>query len=77
MEISISQISAHSSIAGDELEMMIIGYTVWDEYQLVISLSYVDYSGQLREINQLSHPVGDWSQEIFLDKAPRHYWPIN
>jgi hypothetical protein len=77
MEISISQISAHSSIAGDELEMMIIGYTVWDEYQLVISLSYVDYSGQLREINQLSHPVGDWSQEIFMDKAPRHYWPIN
>ena len=39
MEISISRISAHSSIAGDELEMMIIGHTVWDDYQLVVSLS--------------------------------------
>ena len=77
MEISISRISAHSSIAGDELEMMIIGHTVWDDYQLVVSLSYTDYSGQLREINQQSHPVGEWSQEIFMDKAPRHYWPIN
>jgi len=56
---------------------MIIGHTVWDDYQLVVSLSYTDYSGQLREINQQSHPVGEWSQEIFMDKAPRHYWPIN
>ena len=77
MEISISEISAHSSVAGDELEMIVIGHTVWNEYQLVISLSYTDYSGQLREIRELSHPVGEWSQEIFMDKAPRHYWPLN
>ncbi len=77
MEISISKISAHSSVAGDELEMMVIGHTVWDDYQLVISLSYTDYSGQSREVRELSHPVGDWSQEIFMDKAPRHYWPLN
>ena len=77
MEISIDKVSSHSSVAGDELEMLVVGYTVWDEYQLVISVSYTDYSGQLRNIAELSHPVGDWSQEIFMDKAPRHYWPLN
>ena len=30
MSIEIGAISAHSSVAGDDLEMLILGHTVWD-----------------------------------------------
>lgn len=55
---------------------MVIGYTVWDDYIIVVDLSYTDYSGQLRQ-ESWPHNVGLWSQEIFFDKAERHFWPLD
>ena len=37
MSIEIDAISAHSSIAGDDLEMLVVGHTVWDNY---VTVSY-------------------------------------
>ena len=34
MSLELGVLAGHSSISGDDLEMMIIGYTVWDEYNL-------------------------------------------
>ena len=56
---------------------MVIGYTVWDEYNIVIELEYRDYTGQLRQPDAFVHEVGEWSQEIFMDKAERHIWPLD
>ena len=77
MSLELGVLAGHSSISGDDLEMMIIGYTVWDEYNIVIELEYRDYTGQLRQPAAFTHQVGDWSQEIFMDKAERHFWPID
>jgi hypothetical protein len=77
MSLELGVLAGHSSISGDDLEMMIIGYTVWDEYKVVIDLEYRDYTGQLRQPATFTHLVGDWSQEIFMDKAERHVWPID
>ena len=77
MSLELGVLEGHSSISGDDLEMMIIGYTVWDQYNLVIELEYRDYTGQLRQPAPFTHQVGDWSQEIFMDKAERHFWPID
>ena len=77
MSLELGVLAGHSSISGDDLEMMVIGYTVWDEYNIVIELEYRDYTGQLRQPAAFTHQVGDWSQEIFMDKAERHFWPID
>ena len=77
MSLELGVLAGHSSISGDDLEMMVIGYTVWDEYNIVIELEYRDYTGQLRQPAAFTHQVGDWSQEIFMDKAERHVWPID
>ena len=76
MSLELARVEGHTSISGDELEMMVIGYTIWDDYIIVIDLSYHDYSGQLRQ-ESWPHHVGVWSQEIFYDKADRHFWPLD
>ena len=38
MSLDLGKLEGHSSISGDDLEMMVIGYTVWDEYKVVIDL---------------------------------------
>jgi hypothetical protein len=76
MSLELMEMEAHTSISGDELEMMVIGYTVWDTYNVIVDIEYRDYSGQLRQ-SSWTHEVGVWSQEIFDDKAERHVWPLN
>ena len=77
MSLELDELSSHSSISGDDLEMMVLGYTVWDEYTIVIDLEYRDYTGKLRQPPAFTHQVGDWSQEIFMDRADRHVWPLD
>ena len=77
MSLELDVLESHSSISGDDLEMMVIGYTVWEEYNLVIDLEYRDYTGQLRQPGTFTHQVGEWSQEILMDQAERHVWPLD
>ena len=76
MSVEVDRIDAHSSLAGDSLEMMIIGYSVWDEYSIVINLQYTDYNNNIQS-ETWSHSVGIWSSEYFNDKADRNTWPIS
>ena len=41
MSLELDVLKSHSSISGDDLEMMVIGYTVWEEYTLTIDLDIV------------------------------------
>ena len=77
MSLELDVLKSHSSISGDDLEMMVIGHTVWEEYTLTIDLEYRDYTGHLRQPDTFVHQVGEWSQEILLDKADRHVWPLD
>ena len=67
MSIEIDAISAHSSIAGDDLEMLIVGHTVWDNYVIAIDLKYTDHEGDL-QFMVVTHEVGDWAWEEFRDR---------
>ena len=58
MSLELDVLKSHSSISGDDLEMMVIGYTVWEEYTLSIDLEYRDYTGQLRQPDTFVHQVG-------------------
>ena len=67
-----SEIPAHTSIAGDDLELIISGATVWAHYNITIELEYSYYDGEdLTE--SWTHNVGDWTSEYFSDKAERHW----
>ena len=76
MSVEVDKIDAHSSLAGDNLEMLIIGYTVWDEYSIHIDLQYTDYNNNIQN-EAWSHSVGVWSNEYFRDKADRTTWPMS
>lgn len=68
-------IESHSSVAGNTLEMLIQGHSVWENYTIQISLEYVNYKGET--ISQTwDHPVGYWATEEFVDRAPRTVWPF-
>tara|TARA_B110001452_G_scaffold263050_1_gene263955 strand:- start:991 stop:1656 length:666 start_codon:yes stop_codon:yes gene_type:complete len=76
MFIEVDRIESHSSLAGDELEMLIVGHTVWAEYSISIDLEYTDYNDK-KQSESWSHLVGLWSSEHFNDKADRSTWPIS
>lgn len=67
MSIDVESISSHSSVAGDDLEMQILGYTVWDSYVIAIELRWTDYEGDRNIIIQ-THEVGEWAWEEFIDR---------
>lgn len=70
MTIEVETISSHSSVAGDDLEMLIQGYTVWDNYVIAIDLKYTDYNGEDKTLIK-THEVGDWTWEEFKDRSNR------
>ena len=70
MTIEVETISSHSSVAGDDLEMLIQGYTVWDNYVIAIDLKYTDYDGEDKTLIK-THEVGDWTWEEFKDRSNR------
>jgi hypothetical protein len=66
MSIDVESISSHSSLAGDDLEMQILGYTVWDSYTIAIELVWTDYNGDINT-KIWTHDVGEWAWEEFKD----------
>jgi len=66
MSIEVDKISSHSSVAGDDLEMQILGHTVWDSYVIAVEIQWISYDGEVNRIIQ-THEVGEWAWEVFED----------
>jgi hypothetical protein len=62
------EIPAHTSIAGDQLELLINGASVWENYTIEILLDYT-YGGEAMH-ERWTHAVGEWTMETFTDSAP-------
>ena len=67
MSIEVEKISSHSSVAGDDLEMQILGHTVWESYIIAIEMKWTNYNGEENRIIQ-THEVGEWAWEEFIDR---------
>ena len=76
MRIELDRVSSHSSIAGDDLEMLVSGYTVWDNYIVHTHIEWTDYNGDENR-QDWYHFVGYWSSEIFIDKGDKSTWPFS
>ena len=66
MRIDVDEVAAHSSLAGDDLEMIVLGYTVWDEYILEVSVTWTSFDNRAHT-ESWSHVVGEWASERFVD----------
>ena len=66
------EMPAHSSYSGDDLELLVRGYTVWAEYNIVLSVSWQDDSGR-HHSETFTHTVGEWTSERFTDEAGRNW----
>ncbi len=68
----MAKLPAHSSISNtpsDDLELVVLGESVWDDYLIEITLEYVDNGGQ-RDLYTWTHEVGYWTRESFVDQTP-------
>jgi hypothetical protein len=66
------KIGAHISIASDELELTVPGATVWDNYEIKITINYKDGKNNQRS-KTWTHSVGDWVYEWFSNEVTRHW----
>ena len=64
-------LSAHTSVAGDDLELLVNGTSVWENYTIEILLNYEYYGGERAE--RWTHDVGEWTMEMFVDKSPYRF----
>jgi len=65
--LSIDNISSHSSVAGNDMELVMMGISIWDEYTVRIDLDWTDHSGKSHSKTWV-HPVGEWAFEKFVDE---------
>lgn len=75
MSVFLDVLSSHSSVAGDDLEMKIVGHTVWANYTVQTSVSWTDYEGASHQ-ETWRHDVGTWASEEFSDRTDRRTWPF-
>lgn len=68
MRVEVEVVKAHSSLAGDDLEMIVLGYTVWDEYTLKVSVRYTMFDNS-EVFFESNHVVGTYASEIFVDQV--------
>ena len=68
-DFAIDDLPAHTSVAGDDLELIVAGQSVWEQYTIEIILNYQYYGGGDASERWI-HEVGDWTREVFVDEAP-------
>ncbi|MDP7002007.1 MAG: hypothetical protein QF911_00300 [Candidatus Thalassarchaeaceae archaeon] len=69
-DFTMEKLPAHSSISNtpsDDLEMVVLGQSVWESYTIEITLDYRYYGGEVSE--RWTHEVGDWSREFFVEEV--------
>ena len=66
------EIAAHTSIAGDDLELLIAGASVWEYYTIEIILDYTYGGDDYHE--RWTYNVGGWQMEMFTYNAPIHFF---
>jgi hypothetical protein len=65
--VSIESIPSHSSVAGNDMELVMRGISIWDEHLVRIDFDWTDYSGKSHSKTWV-HPVGEWAYEKFVDE---------
>ena len=70
---SFNSVASHTSISGDEMELVLFGHSVWEEYHVVINVGWTDFNGK-SHTQTFSHPIGETMYEVFTDECDTTTW---
>ena len=73
IDINLDSIPSHSSVSGDEMELIIQGYTVWEEYSIQVSIKWTNFKGTVNE-EQFIHFVSEEQTATFTDECEEVTW---
>ena len=68
-----NSIPSHTSISGNSMELVIRGYTVWENYTVVITVEWIDFQGN-SNAEIFTHEVGPYAYEKFNDDCETTTW---
>ena len=70
---SFDEIDSLTSVSGDRMEMVIFGYSVWEEYTISIMIDWVDFRGQ-ENSETFTHKVSEIQNMRFVDDCKGATW---
>ena len=73
INLKFEKIESLTSISGDKMEQAIIGYSVWEEYTIRISIDWVDFRGQ-ENSEIFTHKVFEVENMKFKDDCDGAFW---
>lgn len=73
INLSVKSLASHTSIAGDDMELELLGYSVWEEYTIQITIKWTDFRGVENE-ERFIHKVSDNITERFHDECEEVTW---
>ena len=73
ININLDSIPSHSSISGDKMELIVQGYTVWEEYSIQVSITWTNFKGNVNQ-EQFIHFVSEAQTAIFTDECKEVTW---
>ena len=73
IDLSFEKIDALTSISGDKMEMVILGYSVWEEYTISILIEWIDFRGQ-ENSQTFTHKVFEVQNMVFVDDCDGATW---
>ncbi len=73
INISIKSLASHTSVSGDDMELELLGYSVWEEYTIQITIEWTDFRG-VENKERFIHKVSDNITERFHDECEEVTW---
>ena len=75
LTVEFLELESHGVVWGDDLEMIIIGESVWETYEIELEMSWRNHRGEWRDVTWY-HDVGEWTSEEFMDRYGGFGGPI-
>lgn len=73
LQVEFDTVPSHTSISGDQMELVVRGYTVWDEYSIHIMIEWTNFRGTENQ-QEFTHFVSEAQTATFTDDCEGVMW---
>jgi len=73
LQVSFDSVPSHTSISGDQMELDLRGYSVWEEYTIQIQIEWTDFRG-VENKEQFVHKVSEEITAKFHNDCQEVTW---
>ena len=71
--VSLKSVASHTSVSGDDMELDLRGYSVWEEYTIQVMIEWTDFRGSENQ-EQFIHVVSEEITAIFHNDCKEVTW---